>query len=765
MSKKQKITGLHTSVLMSLVILISMMPHTLSAQVSYEGEPLAFGAENKSLLHSAVDYFVEMPKFNVDSIRAIDDLPGNRIGGLGFAYKFYKDLTPENSGITFNTEDGTKIWKLGIRSPGAYSINILFSEFKLPDNAKLFLYNSDRSRVLGAFTNKNRPEGGEFSIAPVEGDELTVEYHEPANAEFSGRIRISEINHDYRGLFRLGTRFDKSYLPCLPDITCDAKYDTIAGSVCLLIVNGNTYCTGTLLNNTAQNGKPYLLTASHCLKNNASLGNRVVAFLNYQSPRCDRRIRGSEEFSVSGSVTRALSNEVDFALLELTDLPPADYRPYLAGWTNDTTTYDDLPFTCIHHPYGEVKKYCVENDSVTKKNWTGTSDGIAANNHWNVRQWEIGHTWAGASGAPLFDKNMRFRGGLTGGDSGGESGCGSYTSGDFFFRFDRAWDQFPDSTKQLKHWLDPSCPSYAHRITTLKGYNPYSDNPSIRVTNILPTDSLGKIYLKSPYSGSMFGQNAIGYSQYAEHFTAKDSMMVKGVYLMAAKGSKSSTSPVTVRVFSGGIAPGAVLYKEILNPNYISYSNETFSSVSKSDFTDCENYLRFNKPVSVGTDFYIGYEVSYALEVPEDSFYVYAALRDSKTINTAYFKSNFLWFPFSSHFFQPIQTSMWIEPLIQRDTNTEHEPYVEIDTDSIVSDVPLYAFSKQESMLYIWLPFKWVDNTNLNIFDLSGRLVKQAQIKTPLFNLNFSPAYRNLYFIRISTASGKVFKGKFMWSQ
>jgi len=349
----------------------------IHAQIPHGGQPLAQGVEETSRLRAAVDYFVEMPSFNLDSVLAIDNLSGNRSGGsLKFAHTFYVDLSPENSGIVFHTNDGIKVWKVGIRSAGAYTINVLFDEFSLPDGARVFLYNSDRSTVIGSFTNENRPKGGEFSVAPVDGEELIIEYHEPANAPFPGKIRITEVNHDYRGLFRAGTRFGLLDLPCIPNLSCDNTYSTIGQSVCLLIINGNTYCTGTLINNTKQDGTPYLLTASHCFGGNQNandlttrleLSTRVVAFLNYESPRCQNNIRGSDDFSVSGSVSRAISPDIDFSLLELTEMPPSDYRPYLAGWSRDSTSAAGVPFTGIHHPFGEVKKYCIELDSIIRK--------------------------------------------------------------------------------------------------------------------------------------------------------------------------------------------------------------------------------------------------------------------------------------------------------------------------------------------------------------------------------------------------------------
>ena len=52
-----------------------------------------------------------------------------------------------------------------------------------------------------------------------------------------------------------GTRFNLTILPCVPDLSCNNKLDTIGRSVCLLIIDGNHYCTGTLINNTAKRWK------------------------------------------------------------------------------------------------------------------------------------------------------------------------------------------------------------------------------------------------------------------------------------------------------------------------------------------------------------------------------------------------------------------------------------------------------------------------------------------------------------------------------
>lgn len=725
------------------------------AQLSFGGNPLAIGAEQFSTLGAPVDPFLQMPPINTDSLLAIDALPGNRIGGLKFAHTLFTNLSPETAGVTFTLGDSLWVWKVGIRSPGAYSLNVLFSEFKLPDGAAVFLYNSDRSTILGGFTNRNKPDGGEFSVAPVDGDELIIEYHEPLHAAFRGKIRITEINHDYLGLFRSGTRFNQLDLPCLPEITCDNSLDSLSHSTCLLIINGNTYCTGTLLNNTAEDGRPYVLTASHCLQNNASYGSRVITYLNYHSPRCNPLIRGSVAFSLSGSQTRALSNEVDFALLELNELPPADYRPYLAGWTTDTVNTSH-PYVNLHHPWGETLKYSLENDSLVPANWTGINDGISRGNHWRVLRWEKGHTWYGSSGSPLFDRHHRLCGALTGGDSGGETGCDSVYVGDFFFRFHKAWDQFPDSTKQLKHWLAPGLSDTSRQVIAIDGLDPYASNPARRLTNILPSDSLGILRLNAPERGPLVGQNSLGFTQYAEQYSTSQPSMIHGIYLMAAKGTYNIKAPITVKVHAGGASPGILLAKAILNPTYKDYLSGRFASVSQTHFGQAENYLRFNKPISVGTDFFVTYQVDNNLESVNDSFFVYTAIRPSGAAHSAWYLSHQSWQPLTEHPNQPVSTALWIEPLLMADTITQPgDTLTEPDTIEVSSPVIVYA--RQEKKAYLYFPVEWTNTCSVEVYNLAGQRSLHLMVDPPVATLMLGTLKQGLYLIRISDGSRLAF--------
>ena len=63
---------------------------------------------------------------------------------------------------------------------------------------------------------------------------------------------------------------------------------------------------------------------------------------------------------MSGSELLATASNIDFALVELSVVPPQNYEPIYAGW--DRSLPDLVKnVTCIHHPSGDVKKISIDD--------------------------------------------------------------------------------------------------------------------------------------------------------------------------------------------------------------------------------------------------------------------------------------------------------------------------------------------------------------------------------------------------------------------
>ena len=162
------------------------------AQVSTPSTPKSFYLDENLPLST-----IALPSFDVDQFLIEDDneMRSGDTKPYRFANPISVNFNMNNSGIWTELEDGSMVWRLKIESLGAFSLNIIYDIFDIPDGAEFFVYSDDKEMVLGAFTNFNHKPHGGFSTAPIKGDKIILEYNQPSNASFDGNISISTIAH------------------------------------------------------------------------------------------------------------------------------------------------------------------------------------------------------------------------------------------------------------------------------------------------------------------------------------------------------------------------------------------------------------------------------------------------------------------------------------------------------------------------------------------------------------------------------------------
>ncbi|MBU1921136.1 carboxypeptidase regulatory-like domain-containing protein, partial [bacterium] len=278
------------------------------------------------------------------------------------------------------------------------------------------------------------------------------EYYEPTDVRGQGRLSVMRVVHAYRNMFGYTDNLDAfgESGSCNNNVACDDEWnDQERGVVMLLTSGGWRYCSGSLINNTNNDGTPYVLTANHC-----SPAATDVAMFNYQSPTCTPNTDGPTTQTVSGTTTRFNNSTSDGWLMELSSPVPLTYNPYFNGWNaNDVAASASVG---IHHPSGDVKKISWDNDPTTSTSYLGEpipGDGT----HWRITAWDDGTTEGGSSGSPLFDTDYRITGQL----HGGYASCTSITS-DWYGKFSLSM------TLGARTYLDPS----SSGIMTLDGYDP-----------------------------------------------------------------------------------------------------------------------------------------------------------------------------------------------------------------------------------------------------------------------------------------------------
>lgn len=368
---------------------------------------------------------------------------GAAVKGGAFRFGVEQDVRIDLAGAAVfdELEDGARVFRLRLRSAGARSVGLVFSEFRLAPGATLHVYDDARAATRGAFTAANNKGHGRFQVHPVAGDAVTLELYEPAGA--ASRVVVGQVVHDVVGAFGAGNEAMKSgggYKAgaCEIDVACPegAGWEDARRAVAL-IINGGSLCSGALIDNTAQDGTQYFWSANHC----GDMSNAVFRF-GYELSQCGGGSAPTNQ-TVHGAVELATNAAVDYRLIRITETIPASYGVYFAGWSRKSTA--PASGTAIHHPTGSPKKISFDLDPPKK-----------SGNYWRVVQWDKGVTEPGSSGSPLFDPQGRIIGQLC----CGQATC-AYPYDDYYGRLELAWSA-------VSAWLDP----VGTGVEALAGHDP-----------------------------------------------------------------------------------------------------------------------------------------------------------------------------------------------------------------------------------------------------------------------------------------------------
>ncbi len=357
-------------------------------------------------------------------------------------------FSPANSGTWDEVGRGDRRWRLHVVSEGARWIVLGFGRYHLPPGAALRVLDPAGRVLLGPYSG-DAGHSGRLWLPPLSGESAVIDLFWPAH--LAGRLpdlRLESVSHGYREPWggaeteteQSGSAIDLSG-GCNVDVNCpagDDLQDAKRGVVQLLIA-GSRLCTGSLINTTALDCRPYLLTAAHCLSSQADAAATLFRFA-YEKSLCETGEAPTDRL-LQGAHVLASHAPNDMTLLELDQEPPAEFLPYFNGWSRKSAPPSST--SCIHHPAGAPKKVSRDFDALTEGKEWGTS-------HWRVGDWEDGTTEPGSSGAPLFDAAGRIIGQL----HGGTSSCVS-TTWDEFGKLSAAWSGGGTAATRLAGWLDP----------------------------------------------------------------------------------------------------------------------------------------------------------------------------------------------------------------------------------------------------------------------------------------------------------------------
>lgn len=394
---------------------------------------------------------IMMPQFDLEALKSEDQINDEIITKpFRFGKDFKVNYSPLTHGNWTNLPNGDRIWRLKITSSEAKTLNFLLKNYRLSNNAKLFLHNEE-GQFLGYYTSKENTKEKYVATWPIDGSSITIEFYEPQNEIGLSTFEIAEVVHGYRTVNNIKnpTKGLNTSGHCNVDVNCAAgdDWEQQKNAVALILSGTTEWCSGTLVNNTAEDGTPYFLTANHCHHSGTPAWTFRFKWISEQ-PDCATTAPsgdGTRIFSLSGAEIKARSTMTDFMLLKLTSEIPADWDLVWSGW--DRTGEIPENVTGLHHPDGDIMKIAQYYSPPLKK----VRNGI---NAWEIPAWDYGVTEGGSSGSGLFDHNGRIIGQLYGGYAAC-NGTNPNEQYDFYGRIDTSWEGAGTPNSRLKDWLDP----------------------------------------------------------------------------------------------------------------------------------------------------------------------------------------------------------------------------------------------------------------------------------------------------------------------
>lgn len=432
-------------------------------QISEGGLPPSFKYP-KMTRSTATDYKAVVD-LNVEKLNMEDEIVDDDGGPLRVAKNISVNINIEKTGQWSVLPDSTEIWQQTLSADKALGLIISYKDFYIPEGGKLFIYNKDKSQILGAYTNTTNPAGGSFATEAVAGDSFTFEYVASKITKDKPRIEVESVGYMYRlSPSDVGAPNPVINTPhpesgrssCRININCPAGANwqkQKRGVVMYYVMWGSAWyvCTGSLVNNTNQDGKPYVLTAAHCFSSNSSY-EKLVVYFNYEFSGCENEDVLPANYKtlvgVTPKVKTPLSGGSDGFLFEINERVPNDWNPYYNGW--DRQNIQANSGVVIHHPNKDVKKIITYINPVSH----ATYPGGATNAYWKVVYDGNSVSEKGSSGSPLFNEKGLIIGALTGGDSY----CESPYNPDYYSKLWYSWDQYDKETEfghKLQTFLDP----------------------------------------------------------------------------------------------------------------------------------------------------------------------------------------------------------------------------------------------------------------------------------------------------------------------
>jgi hypothetical protein len=369
---------------------------------------------------------------------------------------------PFARGLLAGAGAGQLAWGTHVRVEGAYRLRLHLADVHLPAGTRMWV--AAKGSAPRGFGLELVAPSGDLWTPSVKGESLLFEIHVPAGsaeARFTLRGVMELVRLDVHATAAGAAARSAAGTSCAVDSSCvgDGVLPNIqlyrhAMAQLSFVEGGGAYlCSGGLLNDSAGDLVPYLLTAHHCFADQDAAASLEARF-DYYTSSCGgpAPVEGTEPMA-NGSTLLASKAASDFTFVRLDNVPAG--RTFL-GWNADAgalqqgTALYRLSFPVISWP---VSPEMFSQGSLQTGSQVAVCTAVPPPN-FLYETLVQGATFPGSSGSPVLLGNGQVVGQLTGGCGPDPWNPCDYANADV----DGA---FAVTFPWVAGWLSPSSTCYA----------------------------------------------------------------------------------------------------------------------------------------------------------------------------------------------------------------------------------------------------------------------------------------------------------------
>lgn len=223
-------------------------------------------------------------------------------------------------------DSGYSNGKFTLKSKGAKTLSINFSNFTLPKGTEMYVYNKDAEMITGVITDAENNEAKVWGSSIYKGDEINIEIKVPLEEKEKLSLQITNVAYGYKNIFIKKVADFGLSGACNINVLCPAGNNWVAERNSVVYIaksNGSALCSGAMLMNTCATNIPYVLTANHCFVEDGNVAGWRVHFQAW-STTCPNPGTNSDGILFNGSTLRANWAPSDFCLVQLNQTPAAN---------------------------------------------------------------------------------------------------------------------------------------------------------------------------------------------------------------------------------------------------------------------------------------------------------------------------------------------------------------------------------------------------------------------------------------------------------